>query len=181
MIYYGNFYPPPSLERNSGINTKFYKFNLNDSNLDINTLSATNTQESIKNFSYTQINNSQHSGGVSFDGDLRVPVEVPTIAEKTVTIPGSDGAFIYGYVSIMKSYSNQERVALPAFAFTNDKFSPGYSFSSTEFGDVIEAVTRFTIIKVSHPDFDVTETINFNIQMQNADAVAYYLYIWVQK
>ena len=30
-------------ERNSGINTKFYKFNLNDSNLDINTLSATNT------------------------------------------------------------------------------------------------------------------------------------------
>ena len=172
---------PPSLEGNSGINTKFYKFNLNDSNLDINTLSATNTQESIKNFSYTQINNSQHSGGVSFDGDLRVPVEVPTIAEKTVTIPGSDGAFIYGYVSIMKSYSNQERVALPAFAFTNDKFSPGYSFSSTEFGDVIEAVTRFTIIKVSHPDFDVTETINFNIQMQNADAVAYYLYIWVQK
>lgn len=176
----GIFIPPP-LERNSGINTKFYKFNLNDSNLDINTLSATNTQESIKNFSYTQINNSQHSGGVSFDGDLRVPVEVPTIAEKTVTIPGSDGAFIYGYVSIMKSYSNQERVALPAFAFTNDKFSPGYSFSSTEFGDVIEAVTRFTIIEVSHPDFDVTETINFNIQMQNADAVAYYLYIWVQK
>lgn len=176
----GIFIPPP-LERNSGINTKFYKFNLNDSNLDINTLSATNTQESIKNFSYTQINNSQHSGGVSFDGDLGVPVEVPTIAEKTVTIPGSDGAFIYGYVSIMKSYSNQERVALPAFAFTNDKFSPGYSFSSTEFGDVIEAVTRFTIIKVSHPDFDVTETINFNIQMQNADAVAYYLYIWVQK
>lgn len=176
----GIFIPPP-LERNSGINTKFYKFNLNDSNLDINTLSATNTQESIKNFSYTQINNSQHSGGVSFDGDLRAPVEVPTIAEKTVTIPGSDGAFIYGYVSIMKSYSNQERVALPAFAFTNDKFSPGYSFSSTEFGDVIEAVTRFTIIKVSHPDFDVTETINFNIQMQNADAVAYYLYIWVQK
>lgn len=171
----------PPLERNSGINTKFYKFNLNDSNLDINTLSATNTQESIKNFSYTQINNSQHSGGVSYDGDLRVPVEVPTIAEKTVTIPGSDGAFIYGYVSIMKSYSNQERVALPAFAFTNDKFSPGYSFSSTEFGDVIEAMTRFTIIKVSHPDFDVTETINFNIQMQNADAVAYYLYIWVQK
>lgn len=106
---------------------------------------------------------------------------MPTIAEKTVTIPGSDGAFIYGYVSIMKSYSNQERVALPAFAFTNDKFSPGYSFSSTEYGDVIEAETRFTIIKVSHPDFDVTETINFNIQMQNADAVAYYLYIWVQK
>lgn len=180
MIYYGNFYPPP-LERNSGINTKFYKFNLNDSNLDINTLSATNTQESIKKFSYTQINNSQHSGGASFDEDLRVPVEVPTIAEKTVTIPGSDGAFIYGYVSIMKSYSNRGRVALPAFAFTNDKFSPGYSFSSTEFGDVIEAMTRFTIIKVSHPDFDVTETINFNIQMQNADAVAYYLYIWVQK
>lgn len=106
---------------------------------------------------------------------------MPTIAEKTVTIPGSDGAFIYGYVSIMKSYSNQKRVALPAFAFTNDKFSPGYNFSSTEYGDVIEAETRFTIIKVSHPDFDVTETINFNIQMQNADAVAYYLYIWVQK
>lgn len=147
-------------------------------------MSATNTQESIKNFSYTQINNSQHSGGASFDGDLRVPAEVSTIAEKTVTIPGSDGAFIYGYVSIMKSYFNQvnqERVALPAFAFTNDKFSPGYSFSSTEFGDVIEAETRFTIIEVSHPDFDVTETINFNIQMQNADAVAYYLYIWVQK
>lgn len=38
------------LERNSGINTKFYKFNLNDSNLDINTLSATNTQESTKIF-----------------------------------------------------------------------------------------------------------------------------------
>lgn len=144
-------------------------------------MSATNTQESIKNFSYTQINNSQHSGGVSFDGDLRAPVEVPTIAEKTVTIPGSDGAFIYGYVSITKSYSKRKRVALPAFAFTNDKFSPGYSFSSTEFGDAIEAMTRFTIIKVSHPDFDVTETINFNIQMQNADAVAYYLYIWVQK
>lgn len=106
---------------------------------------------------------------------------MPTIAEKTVTIPGSDGAFIYGYVSIMRSYFNQKRVALPAFAFTNDKFSPGYSFSSTEYGDVIEAETRFTIIKVSHPDFDVTETINFNIQMQNADAVAYYLYIWVQK
>lgn len=144
-------------------------------------MSATNTQESIKNFSYTQINNSQHSGGASFDGDLRVPLEVPTIAEKTVTIPGSDGAFIYGYVSIMKSFANQERVALPAFAFTNDKFSPGYSFSSTEFGDVKEALARFTIIKVSHPDFDVTETINFNIQVQNADAVAYYLYIWVQK
>lgn len=157
-------------ERNSGINTKFYKFNLNDSNLDINTLSATNTQAGF-----------QHSGGTSEDGDLRVPALVPTIAEKTVTIPGSDGAFIYGYVSIIKSYSNQERVALPAFAFTNDKFSPGYSFSSTEYGDVIEAATRFTIIKVSHPDFDVTETINFNIQMQNADAVAYYLYIWVQK
>lgn len=106
---------------------------------------------------------------------------MPTIAEKTVTIPGSDGAFIYGYVSIMKSYSNQKRVALPAFAFTNDKFSPGYSFSSTEYGDAIEDATRFTIIEVSHPDFDVTETINFNIQMQNADAVAYYLYIWVQK
>ena len=180
MIYYGNFYPPP-LERNSGINTKFYKFNLNDSNLDINTLSATNTQESTKNFSYSILTGFQHSGGTSEDGDLRVPVEVPTIAEKTVTISGSDGAFIYGYVSIMKSYSNQERVALPAFAFTNDKFSPGYSFSSTEYGDVIEAETRFTIIKVSHPDFDVTETINFNIQMQNADAVAYYLYIWVQK
>lgn len=51
----------------------------------------------------------------------------------------------------------------------------------TVYGDAIEAATRFTIIKVSHPDFDVTETINFNIQMQNADAVAYYLYIWVQK
>lgn len=38
------------LERNSGINTKFYKSNLNDSNLDINTLSATNTQESTKIF-----------------------------------------------------------------------------------------------------------------------------------
>lgn len=37
----------------TGINTKFYKFNLNDSNLDINTLSATNTQESTKNFSYS--------------------------------------------------------------------------------------------------------------------------------
>lgn len=106
---------------------------------------------------------------------------MPTIAKKTVTISGSDGAFIYGYVSIMKSYSNQERVALPAFAFTNDKFSPGYSFSSTEFGDVIEAESRFVIIKVSHPDFDVTETINFDIQMQFADAIAYYLYIWVQK
>lgn len=106
---------------------------------------------------------------------------MPTIAKKTVTISGSDGAFIYGYVSIMKSYSNQERVALPAFAFTNDKFSPGYSFSSTEFGDAIEAESRFVIIKVSHPDFDVTETINFDIQMQFADAVAYYLYIWVQK
>lgn len=175
----GIFIPP--LERNSGINTKFYKFNLNDSNLDINTLSATNTQESTKNFSYSILTGFQHSGGTSEDGDLRVPAEVPTIAEKTVTISGSDGAFIYGYVSIMKSYSNQERVALPAFAFTNDKFSPGYSFSSTEYGDVIEAATRFTIIKVSHPDFDVTETINFNIQMQNADAVAYYLYIWVQK
>lgn len=34
----------------TGINTKFYKFNLNDSNLDINTLSATNTQESTKIF-----------------------------------------------------------------------------------------------------------------------------------
>lgn len=165
----------PPLKRNSGINTKFYKFNLNDSNLNINTLSATNTQES------TNLTGFQHSGGASIDGDSRVPAEVPTIAEKTVTIPGSDGAFIYGYVSIMKSYSNQERVALPAFAFTNDKFSPGYNFSSTEYGDVIEAETRFTIIKVSHPDFDVTETINFNIQMQNADAVAYYLYIWVQK
>ena len=174
------FIPHP-LERNSGINTKFYKIDISNSDLNINALSATNTQESIKNFSYTQINNSQHSGGASFDGDPRVPVEVPTIAEKTVTIPGSDGSFIYGYVSIMKSYSNQESVALPAFAFTNDIFSPGYSFSSTEFGDVIEAMTRFTIIKVSHPDFDVTETINFNIQMQNADAVAYYLYIWVQK
>lgn len=106
---------------------------------------------------------------------------MPTIAEKTVTIPGSDGAFIYGYVSIVKSFSNQKRIALPAFAFTNDKFSPGYRFSSTEYGDVIEAATRFAIIEVSHPDFDVTETINFNIQMQNADAVAYYLYIWVQK
>ena len=179
MIYYGNFYPP--LERNSGINTKFYKFNLNDSNLDINTLSATNTQESTKNFSYSILTGFQHSGGTSEDGDLRVPAEVPTIAEKTVTISGSDGAFIYGYVSIMKNYSNQERVALPAFAFTNDKFSPGYSFSSTEFGDAIEAESRFVIIKVSHPDFDVTETINFDIQMQFADAVAYYLYIWVQK
>lgn len=179
MIYYGNFYPPP-LERNSGINTKFYKFNLNDSNLDINTLSATNTQESTKNFSYSILTGIQHSGGASEDGDLRVPAEIPTIAEKTVTISGSDGAFIYGYVSIMKSYSNQERVALPAFAFTNDKFSP-YSFSSTEFGDAIEPESRFVIIKVSHPDFDVTETINFNIEMQFADAVAYYLYIWVQK
>lgn len=142
-------------------------------------MSATNTQESTKNFSYSILTGVQHSGGASEDGDLTA--EVPTIAEKTVTIPGSDGAFIYGYVSIMKSYSNQKRVALPAFAFTNDKFSPGYRFSSTEYGDVIEAATRFTIIKVSHPDFDVTETINFNIQMQNADAVAYYLYIWVQK
>lgn len=142
-------------------------------------MSATNTQESTKNFSYSILTGFQHSGGTSEDGDLTA--EVPTIAEKTVTIPGSDGAFIYGYVSIMKSYSNQKRVALPAFAFTNDKFSPGYRFSSTEYGDVIEAATRFTIIKVSHPDFDVTETINFNIQMQNADAVAYYLYIWVQK
>lgn len=159
------------LERNSGINIKFYKFDIYNSNLSANTL----------DISYTNINNGQHSGGTSLDGDLRVPAEVPTIAEKTVTIPGSDGAFIYGYVSIMKRYSNQERVALPAFAFTNDKFSPGYSFSSTEYGDAIEAETRFTIIKVSHPDFDVTETINFNIQMQNADAVAYYLYIWVQK
>lgn len=166
----GIFIPPP-LERNSGINIKFYKFDIYNSNLSANTL----------DISYTKINNGQHSGGASLDGDPRVPTEVPTIAEKTVTIPGSDGAFIYGYVSIMKSYSNQERVALPAFAFTNDKFSPGYSFSSTEYGDVIEAATRFTIIKVSHPDFDVTETINFNIQMQNADAVAYYLYIWVQK
>lgn len=160
----------PLLERNSGINIKFYKFDIYNSNLSANTL----------DFSYI-INSNQHSGGTSIDGDSRVPAEVPTIAEKTVTIPGSDGAFIYGYVSIMKSYSNQERVALPAFAFTNDKFSPGYSFSSTEYGDAIEAATRFTIIKVSHPDFDVTETINFNIQMQNADAVAYYLYIWVQK
>lgn len=178
MIYYGNFYPP--LERNSGINTKFYKFDLNDSNLDINTLSATNTQESTKNYSFITSINNQHSGGENIDGDLRVPAEVPTIAEKTVTIPGSDGAFIYGYVSMMKSYSNQKRVALPAFAFINDKFSP-YNFSSTEFGDVTEAATRFVIIKVSHPDFDVTETINFNIQIQNASAVAYYLYIWVQK
>lgn len=161
----------PPLERNSGINTKFYKFDISNSNLSANTL----------DYLYTQVSGVQHSGGVSFDGDPRVPAEVPTIAEKTVTIPGSDGAFIYGYVSIMKSYSNQERVALPAFAFTNDKFSPGYSFSSTEYGDVIEAATRFTIIKVSHPDFDVTETINFNIQMQYADAVAHYLYIWVQK
>lgn len=63
MIYYGNFYPP--LERNSGINTKFYKFNLNDSNLDINTLSATNTQESTKNFSYSILTGFQHSGGTS--------------------------------------------------------------------------------------------------------------------
>lgn len=144
-------------------------------------MSATNTQESTKNFSYSILTGFQHSGGTSEDGDLRVPPGVPTIAEKTVTISGSDGAFIYGYVSIMRSYSNQKRVALPAFAFTNDKFSPGYSFSSTEFGDIIEAETRFVIIKVSHPDFDVTETINFNIQMQFADAVAYYLYIWVQK
>lgn len=144
-------------------------------------MSATNTQESTKNFSYSILTGFQHSGGTSEDGDLRVPVEMPTIAKKTVTISGSDGAFIYGYVSIMKSYSNQERVALPAFAFTNDKFSPGYSFSSTEFGDAIEAESRFVIIKVSHPDFDVTETINFNIKMQFADAVAYYLYIWVQK
>lgn len=105
----------------TGINTKFYKFNLNDSNLDINTLSATNTQESTKNFSYSILTGFQHSGGTSEDGDLRVPAEMPTIAEKTVTI------------------------------------------------------------KVSHPDFDVTETINFDIQMQFADAVAYYLYIWVQK
>lgn len=167
----------PPLERNSGINIKFYKFDIYNSNLSANTLDISYT----KDISYTNINNNQHSGGTSLDGDPIVPAEVPTIAEKTVTIPGSDGAFIYGYVSIMKSYSNQERVALPAFAFTNDKFSPGYSFSSTEYGDVIDAATRFTIIKVSHPDFDVTETINFNIQMQNADAVAYYLYIWVQK
>lgn len=161
----------PPLERNSGINIKFYKFDIYNSNLSANTL----------DFSYIINNNKQHSGGTSIDGDSRVPEVVPTIAEKTVTIPGSDGAFIYGYVSIVRSYSNQERVALPVFAFTNDKFSPGYSFSSTEYGDVIEADTRFTIIKVSHPDFDVTETINFNIQMQSADAVAYYLYIWVQK
>lgn len=158
----------------TGINTKFYKFNLNDSNLDINT-------RKHKNFSYSILTGFQHSGGTSEDRDPRVPVEIPTIAEKTVTISGSDGAFIYDYVSIMKSYANQERVALPAFAFTNDKFSPGYSFSSTEFGDAIEAESRFVIIKVSHPDFDVTETINFDIQMQFADAVAYYLYIWVQK
>lgn len=144
-------------------------------------MSATNTQESTKNFSYSILTGFQHSGGTSEDGDLRVPEEVPTIAEKTVTISGSDGAFIYGYVSIMKSYSNQKRIALPAFAFTNDKFSPGYNFSSTEFGDAIEIETRFVIIKVSHPDFDVTETINFDIQMQFADAVACYLYIWVQK
>ena len=149
----GIFIPP--LERNSGINIKFYKFDINNSNLSANTL----------DFSYI-INNDQHSGGTSLDGDPRVPAEVPTIAEKTVTIPGSDGAFIYGYVSIMKSYSNQERVALPAFAFTNDKFSPGYSFSSTEYGDVIEAETRFTIIKVSHPDFDVTETINLGAKVK---------------
>lgn len=144
-------------------------------------MSATNTQESTKNFSYSILTGFQHSGGTSIDGDSRVPEEVPTIAEKTVTIPGSDGAFIYGYVSIVHSYSNQDRVALPAFAFTNDKFSPGYRFSSTEFGDAIEAASRFTIIEVSHPDFDVTETINFDIQMEYADAVAYYLYIWVQK
>lgn len=80
----------------TGINTKFYKFNLNDSNLDINTLSATNTH----------LTGFQHLGGASIDGDPRVPAKVPTIAEKTVTIPGSDGAFIYGYVSITKSYSN---------------------------------------------------------------------------
>lgn len=164
----GIFIPP--LERNSGINIKFYKFDIFNSNISANTL----------DFSYI-INNNQHSGGTSFDGDLRIPSKLPTIAEQTVTIPGSDGAFIYGYVSIVKSYSNQKRVALPAFAFTNDKFSPAYSFSSTEYGDAIEAATRFTIIEVSHPDFDVTETINFNIQMQNADAVPYYLYIWVQK
>lgn len=161
--------PPPG--KNSGINIKFYKFDIYNSNLSANTL----------DISYTKINNDQHSGGTSIDGDSKVPAGVPTIAKKTVTIPGSDGAFIYGYVSIMKSYSNQERVALPAFAFTNDKFSPGYRFSSTEYGDVTEPDTRFTIIEVSHPDFDVTETINFNIQMQYADAVAYYLYIWVQK
>ena len=144
-------------------------------------MNATNTQESTKNISYSILTGFQHSGGTSKDGDLRVSTEVLTIAKKTVTISGSDGAFIYGYVSIMKSYSNQKRVALPAFAFTNDKFSPGYRFSSTEFGDAIEAETRFVIIKVSHPDFDVTETINFDIQMQFADAVAYYLYICVQK
>lgn len=161
----------PPLEKNSGINIKFYKFDIYNSNLSANTL----------DISYTIINNNQHSGGTSLDGDRRVPEPVPTIAEKTVTIPGSDGAFIYGYVSLIQSYSNQERVALPAFAFTNDKFSPGYSFSSTEYGDIIDDTRRFTIIKVSHPDFDVTETINFNIKMQNADAVAYYLYIWVQK
>lgn len=144
-------------------------------------MSATNTQESTKNFSYSILTGFQHSGGTSEDGDLRIPPAVPTIAKKTVTISGSDGAFIYGYVSIMRSYSNQKRVALPAFAFTNDKFSPSYGFSSTEFGDIIEGESRFVVIKVSHPDFDVTETINFDIQMQFADAVAYYLYIWVQK
>ena len=175
----GIFIPPP-LERNSGINIKFYKFDINNSNLSANTLSALNTQKIQKKYIYN-INNKQHSGGANFEEDPRAPEPVPTIAEKTVTIPGSDGAFIYGYVSIMKSYANQKRVALPAFAFTNDKFSPGYNFSSTEYGDAMEVETRFTIIKVSHPDFDVTETINFNIQMQNADAVAYYLYIWVQK
>ena len=144
-------------------------------------MSATNTQESTKNFSYSISTGVQHSGGASEDGDLKAPELISTIAKKTVTISGSDGAFIYGYVSLMKSYSNQKRVALPAFAFTNDKFSPAYSFSSIEFGDVIEGESRFVIIKVSHPDFDVTETINFNIQIQYEDAVAYYLYIWVQK
>ena len=149
---------PPSLERNSGINIKFYKFDINNSNLSANTL----------DFSYI-INNDQHSGGASLDGDLRVPVSVPTIAEKTVTIPGSDGAFIYGYVSIMKSYSNQKRVALPAFAFTNDKFSPGYNFSSTEYGDAMEAKTRFTIIKVSHPDFDVQTFLHKQCHQSTTD------------